>query len=1010
MIKMNSKITIEQVRDFLKTEYRLEATISNLPGDTDVNFKVEAGDGRCFILKVITSEETPSFLDFQSDVIAHCQSKNLDVNLPFSIKNTKGDLISTINYNGTNRPARLLSWVEGRLWAKMNPKTATIRCNLGEKGGLLTASLKDFDHQEAHYKSEWDLANASWTINHVHLFDEKKKTIVAHFQNQFKGFESTYKSLPKSIVHNDVNNYNVLVSVDVVNPTVAGIIDFGDVIYTQTINDLAILLAYAIMDVPDPLDAALDVIKGYHTTRKISETELEHLYTLIAMRLITTVTKTAVRRSEGLASPYHIISEQPAWDLLTKWFDVDSEFAYYSFRNACGYKAHPAEVEFVHWAENQKVNFSDLFPSEKKEDIHLLNLKPSSTWIGGKNEFNNLDQFEFKIAQIQKEYPTKLIAGGYCEPRPLYTSSDYDKEGNSGPESRTVHLGIDFWLPMGTPVHALYDGEVFTATNDAGYKEYGGLIILKHLENNLTFYTLHGHLSIASSEKLTVGDTIKKGECIGYLGSPEENGSWAPHLHFQLMLSILDYTVDFPGVAYVNKTEVWKSLCPDPNTLFKNASLETVYDTSISDILAFRKNHLGKSLSVSYKDPLHIVRGDGAYLIDNFGRKYLDTVNNVAHVGHEHPEVVKAGQDQMSVLNTNSRYLNEAINKLADELISTLPPELNVIHFVNSGSEANELAIRMVKAATGQRDIIASEVGYHGNTNTCVDISSYKFDGKGGLGAPKYTHIFPLTDSFRGKYRGDNTGKLYANEVQKQIDKIHSKERKVGAFIIEPIISCGGQIELPKDFLAMAYEKVRAANGLCISDEVQTGCGRMGSTFWGFQLYNVTPDIVTIGKPLGNGHPIAAVACTQDVANKFANGMEYFNTFGGNPVSCAIANEVLQTVKREKLQENATEVGAFLKSELRKLQAVFPIIGDVRGHGLFLGFELVDSELNPLPEQTSYLANRMKDFKILMSTDGPDNNVLKIKPPMVFSKENAKELIFRLKMVFEEDFMSFKTV
>jgi len=227
---------------------------------------------------------------------------------------------------------------------------------------------------------------------------------------------------------------------------------------------------------------------------------------------------------------------------------------------------------------------------------------------------------------------------------------------------------------------------------------------------------------------------------------------------------------------------------------------------------------------------------------------------------------------------------------------------------------------------------------------------------------------------------------------------------------MEPIVSCGGQIVLPDDFLSLAYEKVRAAKGLCISDEVQTGCGRMGSVFWGFQLYGVTPDIVTIGKPLGNGHPIAAVACTQEVASKFANGMEYFNTFGGNPVSCAIGLEVLKTIQREKLQENATDVGGFLKSELLKLQAKYPIIGDVRGHGLFLGFELVDSELIPLPDQAAYLANRMKDFQILMSTDGPDFNVLKIKPPMVFSKENAKELIFRLKLVFEEDFMFFKTI
>jgi 4-aminobutyrate aminotransferase-like enzyme len=343
---------------------------------------------------------------------------------------------------------------------------------------------------------------------------------------------------------------------------------------------------------------------------------------------------------------------------------------------------------------------------------------------------------------------------------------------------------------------------------------------------------------------------------------------------------------------------------------------------------------------------------------------------------------------------------------LAKEILATLPKELSVLHFVNSGSEANELAIRMVRTVTNSEEMIASEVGYHGNTNACVAISSYKFDGKGGKGAPKNTHIFPIPNSYRGKYRGENTANDYANEVQIVIDHIHEQDKKVGGFIIEPIISCGGQVDLPKGFLKQAYTAVKKAGGLCISDEVQTGCGRMGASFWGFQLHEVLPDIVTIGKPLGNGHPIAAVACTKEVAEKFANGMEFFNTFGGNPVSCAIATEVLREVKRKKLQENALEVGTFLKTELQQLAKEFPIIGDVRGQGLFLGIELVDARKNPLPKQTDYLIDRMKDHGILMSSDGPDHNVLKIKPPLTFAKEHAKEVLENLKKILNEDFMS----
>jgi 4-aminobutyrate aminotransferase-like enzyme len=370
--------------------------------------------------------------------------------------------------------------------------------------------------------------------------------------------------------------------------------------------------------------------------------------------------------------------------------------------------------------------------------------------------------------------------------------------------------------------------------------------------------------------------------------------------------------------------------------------------------------------------------------------------------------VVRAGQQQMSVLNTNTRYLHDNINEFARELLSTFPAELSVVHLVNSGSEANELALRMAQTCTGQKDMIAVEVGYHGNTNACVSISSYKFDGKGGSGAPEHTHIVPLPDHFRGIHRGGETGPLYASHIQEQIDYILARGRKPAAFICESIISCGGQIELPDQYLELAYSMVRESGGICIADEVQVGCGRVGKHFWGFQLHGVIPDIVTIGKPIGNGHPLAAVVCTRKVANAFANGMEYFNTFGGNAVSCAIGTEVLRVIKEESLQENALNVGNYLKEELMSLQREFPIIGEVRGQGLFLGVELCDREMNPQTEKAAYLADRMKELGILMSTDGKDVNVMKIKPPLVFSRSQADVLLGALKRVLRENYMQEK--
>jgi 4-aminobutyrate aminotransferase-like enzyme/Ser/Thr protein kinase RdoA (MazF antagonist) len=999
------KISAKQAEEILFNLYNIKGTASELPGEVDFNFRIKVENSEGYILKISRPNEDENYLDFQQQLLQHVELNDQHLIAPKVIKNKNDAATPSItDAFGKERKVRLLTWISGRVWSSVNPQLDSLRFSLGEQCGLLTEALQGFEHSEAQREFVWDVAQSLWTKEHIHLFSKEEKEIITYFQNQFENKKPTYDSLRRSVVHNDANDNNVIVSEELINPIVKAAIDYGDAIHTQIINDLAIA-CYTNIHHNDPLDAALPIVKGYHSAFPLQEEELIHLYNAIAMRLVISVTKSAINKIEEPNNEYLLISEKPSWEILKKWRTIHPDFAEYSFRAACGFKAHPNEEKFKIWASKNTFSLTNLFPTIDRNEAHHIDMSVSSKWIGHQQDFNNIDLLQFKIEQLQKEVPTKIISGGYLEPRALYTSTAYDKVGNKGKESRSIHLGIDYWLPTHTPVHAILDGEVVIAVNDAGDKEYGGLVVLKHQTEDFEFYTLYGHNTVKSVAKHTIGDVILKGEKIAELGNYPENGNWAPHLHFQVLLSLFDYHVDYPGVAYLSQIEVWKSVCPDPNLLFKSEALLENNSLTNDEIINYRKQHLGKSLSLQYKTPIKMVRGAGQYLMDQYGRKYLDTVNNVAHVGHENYKVVKAGQDQMALINTNSRYLHENINELAKELIETLPPELNVLHFVNSGSEANELAIRMVKAVTGEKDMIASEVGYHGNANMCIDISSYKFDGKGGHGAPEHTQIFPLTDTFRGKHRGEDAATKYAEEVQKCIDNIQQKGRNLGGFIIEPIISCGGQVELPEGFLAQAYKLVRNAGGICISDEVQVGCGRLGKTFWGFQLHDVIPDIVTIGKPLGNGHPIAAVACTQEVADKFANGMEYFNTFGGNPVSCAIATEVLRTVKGDKLQENALEVGEYLKSELTKLSKEFPIIGDVRGQGLFLGIELVDSELNPLADQTDYLANRMKDHGILMSTDGPDYNVIKIKPPIVFTKENAEELLFYLKKILKEDFM-----
>ena len=408
-----------------------------------------------------------------------------------------------------------------------------------------------------------------------------------------------------------------------------------------------------------------------------------------------------------------------------------------------------------------------------------------------------------------------------------------------------------------------------------------------------------------------------------------------------------------------------------------------------TDLLGQRNTHISKGQSISYDDPISMQRSALQYMYDDSGNTYIDCVNNIMHVGHCHPSVVEAGQKQLARMNTNTRYLYASLNEYANRLLEKLPPTLDKIFFVNSGSAASDLAIRLARTFTQRDQFIIIDQGYHGNTQLGIDVSSYKFDSKGGEGSKSFVHKIAMPDS----YRDPRTGEQYAQEVD-QITHAHI----IAGFIGESILSCGGQLVLPEGYLQSIYQKVRAVGGLCIADEVQVGFGRVGSHFWGFELQNIVPDIVIMGKPIGNGHPLAAVATTTEIANAFNNGMEFFSSFGGNPVSCEIGLAVLGVIEDEQLQDNAFKMGQYILNQWHRLKDKYECIGDIRGVGLFLGIEFVRSRSTKEPDDAlaHEIVQKMKERYFLMSTDGPYHNVIKFKPPMIFSKDEADLLYSNL--------------
>ncbi|OAE90020.1 aminotransferase class III-fold pyridoxal phosphate-dependent enzyme [Flavobacterium psychrophilum] len=752
-----------------KDHYGLFVSAKMLNGYDELNYLLTDINNKQFILKVSDENQPFLFLDAQVKIIKHLSNSSISNNFQQFCINNQGDELTAVENEGKKYYLRILSFLEGDFWVDKLEKSNILYSQLGHFLGTMDKSLQEFSHTAMHRQYTWDISRASDANDRLkYIKNHEKRRIASYFLLQFDT-----EVLPKihtlrhAYIHNDANDYNVLVD----DNTVTGLIDFGDMVYTALINNLAIACTYAMLSHEDPLSAATLIVKGYHESYALTTQELDVLYYLIAGRLCISVTQSAFNGSLDTNNDHHFITEKPAWDLLYKLIKINPIKAQDNFRKTCG----------------------------------------------------------------------------------------------------------------------------------------------------------------------------------------------------------------FEGV---------------------------ISNDNYSDLLEKRHKYLGKNLSIGYKENLKIVKGALQYLYDDKGKTYIDCVNNPSHVGHCHPVVVRSMQKQIATLNTNTRYLNNTILEYAEKLTATLPPQLCVCYFVNSGSEANDLAIRMSRHFTKQKDIIVLDHAYHGTSTVAMEMSPYKFDSKGGSGKMPWIHKATNPDLYRGefKYGDENAGQKYASDVQRIIENLDKENKAPAVFICETLLGVGGQMPLPKNYLKTVYNQVRKAGGVCIADEVQVGFGRVGDAFWGFELQDVIPDIVVLGKPIGNGHPLAAVIVTNEIADAFNNGLEYFNTFGGNPVSMAAGLAVLNVIQEEEMQAHAKEVGNYLIDGLNTLMQKHTIISDVRGHGLFIGAEMVKDRttMEPAITEIDIVVEKMKEKGYLLSTDGPLHNVLKIKPPMPFSKQNATEMVQLLDVILSE--------
>ncbi|NHJ12931.1 MAG: aminotransferase class III-fold pyridoxal phosphate-dependent enzyme [Candidatus Thorarchaeota archaeon] len=1001
--------------------FGVEGALEELPSERDRNFRITTDTGESFVLKISATSEDRSAIEFQNEAMMHISEKGI-VTCPVPIASKSDEFISIVpDSKGESHFVRLLSYLSGRLLARTNPHSPELLRDLGRFMGRVSGCLADFTHPGSHRELYWDMKNAASVIHKYKdlIVEKERQDVIDHFLTAFETeVLPCLPSLRHSVIHSDGNDYNIIIdNAYSESERSFGLLDFGDMVHSCTIFEIAVAATYAIMGKSDPLTAAALVISGYHSQFPLTEEELNILFLLICGRLITSVCVSAHQKSLEPENDYLVVSERLAWAALDMLKGVHPRFASYLFREACGLVPCPRSAEVENWLLENQAQIGPLVEFNLRSAPHaVIDLSIGSRDISNPDVFSSAQSFAQVIDEFKRVSGSDYLIGRYNEARLMYQSGLYSVTSDLGPESRTIHTALDLFLEPETGILAPLDGVVHSLGNNPGPFDNGPTVILEHEigESGLRFYTLYAHLSEASLAELSPKQRIRKGERIATVGTPPSNGGWPPHLHFQIIADIFDWKDDFPGVARPSHRRTWLSVCPNPNLILMLPEDE-LRDTRLSksEILQLRKSLFCSNLSISYREPLQIVRGYKQYLYDEEGRQYLDARNNVPHIGHSHPAVVRAIAEQAAVLNTNTRYLHESLVQYAQYLCSTLPEPLRVCFFVNSGSEANELALRLARTHTRRKDIIVIDNAYHGNTGTLVDISPYKHNGPGGKGPPPFVHAVRMPDPYRGAYRNsdEDAGEKYARDLEVVIEKLERDGRAPAAFIFESLMGCGGQIVFPDGYLQNAFTHVQRAGGVCIADEVQVGFGRVGTHFWGFETQGVVPDIVTMGKPIGNGHPLAAVVTTAEIAESFANGMEFFSTTGGNPVSCAAGLAVLEVIEKHQLQKHALEVGNHLLARLKELSQKHAIIGDVRGLGLFIGVELIldRATLEPATDQAAYVANRMKELGVLLSTDGPFDNVLKIKPPLVFSKENAESLIRVLERVLHEDFVRFAT-
>ncbi|GIH22200.1 hypothetical protein Aph01nite_05100 [Acrocarpospora phusangensis] len=1044
---LRPEVSLEQARAVAAKHFRIVGEIEELGSNQDRNFRVDSGRGR-FLLKVPNSAYSDQELDAQDRALLRLAEAAPELRVARPELSLDGGYLARFDADGTKLRARLLSFVPGFPLYDSPYLAPVVVGRLGAMAGRVVAGLADFEHPGLERMSQWDLRNARRVVETLIGFvrDEAgAERVLRAVGAACDHLDALAGGLRVQAIHGDVTDDNVVCERDRngrARPT--GLIDFGDLGSGWLVAELATTCASILHHSPERPLATLPAIRAFHEIVPLDDAEIEALWPAIIARTGVLVVSAEQQELIDPDNDYATQRTDHEWREFDAATSLPAEVATAAIRAALSFDRPvrsstspgprkrgegPLSSSAV---EDERGRASSGVASEGRESSTGETRERTSRLLPtiGVAEVTALDLATQSEALrdgnwLDADAESRIVSGSpattavfrYGEARLTRTNLHADQ----APE--TVALGAEIFCPPGTPVVAPFDGilrsgepgslilmgaeaglhlhGIKPAVGSASQFQTDGLpgeddSVLLAADSGNEFRTgdLLGdgdRVHPGEADSTAAGDRLRAGDLLGYTSSVPRSGLW-------VQLCTLPDRPGWAPPAFVTAetAEAWRSVCPDPSSVIGFDCAAPV-ESSSAEILELRRIALAEVQGNYYDAPPRIERGWRQHLTDLDGRTYLDMVNNVAAIGHAHPRLSAAVARQWGLLNTNSRFNYKAIAEFSKRLADLLPDPLDTVFLVNSGSEAVDLALRLAQTFTQRQDVFCVTEAYHGWTIGSDAISTSTADNPNALSTrPSWVHPVLAPNTFRGEFRGADAGARYVEDVRRAIAEAVREGRPPAAFVCEAFYGNAGGVPLPDGYLTEVYADVRAAGGLCVADEVQVGYGRLGHHFWGFEQQGVIPDIVTVAKAMGNGHPLGAVITRRDVAETFSRNGYFFSSAGGSPVSCAVGTTVLDVIADEGLQRNAAEVGDHIRRRVENLD--HPMIGAVHGMGLYMGVELVRdrTSLEPAAEETAAICERMRELGVIVQPTGDHLNVLKIKPPMCLTEESADFFVDKL--------------